>query len=98
MPGRRISAAALEGKAMPVPSTNNEFLDLARKSGLVEDKQLDAQLKKLAAGGALPAEPGKLAGILVRDGVLTQFQAEQLMLGNWRGFTISKYKVLESLG
>src|SRR5207302_8352959 len=55
-------------------------------------------LEKLRAASALPAEPGKLAGVLVRDGVLTRFQADQFMLGKYRGFTIGKYKVLEQLG
>ena len=30
--------------------------------------------------------------------MITQFQAEQFLLGKWRGFTIGKYKVLERLG
>src|ERR1700694_4881037 len=46
----------------------------------------------------MPDEPGKLAGLLVRDGVLSHFQAEQILLGKWRRFTIGKYKVLERLG
>src|SRR5579859_408199 len=83
---------------MPAPSTSEEFLDLVRKSGVVEDKRLDGQLQKLQAGGPLPREPRQLAGILVRDGVLTQFQAEQFLQGKWRRFTIGKYKVLERLG
>src|SRR5437868_9731865 len=35
---------------------------------------------------------------MVGDGLLTQFQAEQFLLGKWRRFTIGKYKVLEKLG
>jgi serine/threonine protein kinase len=83
---------------MPAPATVDEFLDLVRKSGVVDDKRLEPPLAKLRAAGTLPREPGKLAGILVRDGVLTQFQAEQIMAGKWRRFTIGKYKVLERLG
>src|SRR6516225_7657497 len=83
---------------MPAPSTTEEFLDLVRKSGVVEDKRLDGQLQKVQAGGPLPSDPRQLAGILVRDGVLTQFQAEQFLQGKWRRFTIGKYKVLERLG
>src|SRR5205807_10310474 len=37
-------------------------------------------------------------GLLVRDGVLTRFQAEQFLQGKWRRFTIGEYKVLERLG
>src|SRR3984893_5526125 len=64
----------------------------------MEDKRLDAYVQKQRAAGTLPPEPPKLAGVMVRDGLLTHFQAEQFMLGKWRRFTIGKYKVLERLG
>src|SRR5919204_4041076 len=83
---------------MPSPTTINEFLDLVRKSGVLDEKRLDAHVDRLRAEGDLPAEPNRLAGVLVRDGLLTQFQAEQFLLGKWRRFTIGKYKVLERLG
>lgn len=83
---------------MATPATISEFLDLVRKSGVSEDKRLEAHMEKLRAGGKLPSEPAKLAGLLVRDGYLTRFQAEQIMQGKWRRFTIGKYKVLERLG
>jgi serine/threonine protein kinase len=83
---------------MAAPVTVDEFLELVRKSGVVEEKRLEAFLQKLRAAGPLPTEPAKLAGFLVRDGVLTHFQAEQINQGKWRRFTIGKYKVLERLG
>jgi serine/threonine protein kinase len=83
---------------MPAPANNDDLLDLVRKSGVLEEKKLDAYLGKLRAAGPLPSEPSKLAGYMVRDGLLTNFQAEQLMLGKWRRFNIGKYKVLERLG
>jgi serine/threonine protein kinase len=83
---------------MPSPTTIDEFLELVRKSGVVEEKRLGAYLDKARTAQALPAEPARLAGVLVRDGVLTQFQAEQFLQGKWRRFTIGKYKVLERLG
>src|SRR5438874_13724003 len=83
---------------MAAPANSTEFLDLVRKSGVADEKRLDAHLQRLRGAGALPAEPGKLAGLLVRDGLLTHFQAEQILLGKWRRFTIGKYKVLERLG
>jgi serine/threonine protein kinase len=83
---------------MPAPSSANEFLDLVRKSGVLEEKRLDAYVEQLRAAGNLPDEPSKLAGLLVRDGILTNFQVEQFLLGKWRRFHIGKYKVLERLG
>jgi serine/threonine protein kinase len=83
---------------MPSPTTIEEFLDLVRKSGVLEERRLDAHVEKLRGEGALPADPTQLAGVLVRDGLLTHFQAEQFLMGKWRRFTIGKYKVLERLG
>jgi eukaryotic-like serine/threonine-protein kinase len=84
---------------MAAPGTVAEFLELVKKSGVAEEKRVDAYLQKLRAANAMPGEPAKLAGLLVREaGLLTHFQAEQLMQGKWRRFTIGKYKVLERLG
>src|SRR5689334_7099137 len=83
---------------MPSPTTNDEFLDLVRRSKVDDDKRLTAYLERLRAAGPLPPVPSQLAGVLVRDGILTHFQAEQFLLGKWKRFTIGKYKVLERLG
>jgi serine/threonine protein kinase len=83
---------------MPAPATVPELLDLVQKSGVVEPPRLDAYAQQLRDRGALPAEPKSLATQMIRDGYLTLFQADQLLQGKWRGFTIGKYKVLEKLG
>jgi serine/threonine protein kinase len=82
---------------MAAPATCEEFVDLVRKSGVVDDKRLDAYAQQLRTG-PMPDAPSKLAGLMVQEGLLTHFQAEQIMLGKWRRFTIGKYKVLERLG
>ena len=83
---------------MPAPSSIAEFLELAEKSGILDVNRLTAYVQQLRTQNTLPAKPGTLAGWLVRDGLITLFQAEQLMLGKWKRFTIGKYKVLEKLG
>jgi len=83
---------------MATPATTSEFLDLLRKSGLLEEKRLEACLQKLRNGGTLTPEAGKFAGLLVQEGLLTHFQAEQIMQGRYKRFFIDKYKVLERLG
>jgi serine/threonine protein kinase len=83
---------------MPAPCTADEFLDLVQKSCLVDNKRLSAHLNQMRAAGALPHEPAKVANLLIRDGLLTNFQAEKLLLGRWRGFIIGNYKILEHLG
>jgi serine/threonine protein kinase len=83
---------------VPAPNTADELLDLVQRSGLLDDTRLSAYLANTRTTGALPSEPAEAAGLLVRDGILTQFQAEQLLLGKWRGFTIGSFKVLERIG
>lgn len=83
---------------MPAPTSVNEFLDLLRKSGLLEADQFNPYFQQLKDAGKYPSEPRRLARYLVRDGWLTFFQAEQLLLGKSRGFTLGRYDVLERLG
>jgi eukaryotic-like serine/threonine-protein kinase len=83
---------------MPAPASIEELLDLIRKSGVLDDKRLDSYLESLRASGDNPSDAAKMAAAMMRDGLLTGFQAEQLMLGKWRRFSIGKYKVLERLG
>src|SRR5258708_6939954 len=81
---------------MPAPTTTEAFLDLVRRSDLVEAPRLEAHLrgKSLSASGT----PALQAAALVRASLLTQFQAQQLLLGKWRGFVLGKYRLLELLG
>ena len=83
---------------MSTPTTSKELVECITKSGLVDVQRLEAHLKALESGGTFPEVPRALAEKLVRDGLLTDFQAEQFLQGKWRSFTIGKYKVLERLG
>src|SRR5262245_64535659 len=84
---------------MSVPSTADQFLELVRKSGLLGPEDLEAHRRRQRRAGAAADAPRALAGALVRDGLLTPFQAERLLGGQWRNFILSgKYKVLAPLG
>src|SRR5262245_6700553 len=84
---------------MPAPTTTDTFIDLVRRSSLVEAAHLDEYLNALTADGGLPDEAARLAARLVKDGILTNFQAQQLLRGRYRNFTLlGKYKILEPLG
>src|SRR5258708_37476653 len=76
----------------------NEVCDVVRKSGGGDEKRLDAFLQKTRGSGALPTDQTKLAATLVRDAILTQFQAGEILKGKWRRFTVGKYKILERIG
>ena len=77
---------------MPAPASADELVALMRQSGIVEATRLTAGLPEL------PTDPMEAARVLVRDGWLTYFHAEQLLKGKWRGFSIGKYQILERLG
>jgi serine/threonine protein kinase len=83
---------------MGVPTTIAEFLALARHSGVVDVAALDACIERHRAADSLPERPKSLARLLIRDGLLTFFQAEQFLLGKNRGFILGKYLVIERLG
>ena len=83
---------------MSAPNSSEELIQLIRKSGMIDEDKLTAYLQRRQHGRGLPADSRDFADEMVREGVLTNFQAEQYLLGKWRGFTIGKYKLLERIG
>src|SRR5882672_3152453 len=84
---------------MPAPITIDGFLELGFKSGLIEKETLESCQTNWVQSGSQPKTPKELADALIKEGVLTHFQAEKLLSGRWRGFLISgKYRLLERLG
>src|SRR5262245_43061573 len=95
--GPRYSTSP-QGESMELPPTCEALLDLVRKSGLVEPGRLDGYVRRLRDRAKFPGQPRKLAGRLVRDGLLTRLQSERLLRGESHGFTLGKYLLLERLG
>ena len=60
---------------MPSPMTVDDLLKLIRKSGMIDEPRLDAYLERLRLAGPLTGDVRKLAGAMVKDGLLTYFQA-----------------------
>src|SRR5581483_10604934 len=83
---------------MSVPTSVEDLLQLVRKSGMIDERKLADFLQRRQLTGGLPDDARAAADELIRAAVLTQFQAEQFLLGKWRGFTIGKYKLLERVG
>ncbi|MGE3805691.1 MAG: serine/threonine-protein kinase [Gemmataceae bacterium] len=79
---------------MPVPTNPAEFLDLVRKSALIPEERLQQFLQ----GRTLPEHLRDLSELFVAEKLLTSFQADQLLLGKFRGFTVGSYVVLRPLG
>jgi serine/threonine protein kinase len=84
---------------MASPSTADEFLEVVRKSNVLEPRTLAGHVAQWQPAAGSPGSPASLAEGLVRDGLLTTFQAEQLLQGKWRNLIIAgKYKLLDRLG
>jgi serine/threonine protein kinase len=80
--------------------TANDFLDLLRRSQLVEEDQLTKFLGPLAAKNSqrLPDDAEKISAAMIEAGMLTEWQAEKLLAGKHKGFMLGKYKLLRHIG
>jgi len=76
----------------------DDFLDFVRRSGVTDIPKLAEQVSRYATDNETAETPAAAAELLIRDGLLTHFQAEQILQGRFRRFFIGKYKVLERLG
>lgn len=83
---------------MPAPTNADALLDCVRKSQLVDAEELAKYADSLRQAGVLRSEPKTVAARLIQDGLLTTFQARELLQGHYRGFYIGNYRVLEPLG
>ncbi len=81
---------------METPLVADAFVAMLKKSGLLPVDEIDAAVSRSGLGGEPPAR--ELARALIREGLLTRFQAERILEGRYRGFFIDHYKVLEILG
>ncbi|MFO0848188.1 MAG: phosphate ABC transporter substrate-binding protein PstS [Gemmataceae bacterium] len=82
---------------MPTPATADDFFTLLARSGLLPADAL-APYQSRSRNGR-PPSPAAVARELMADGLLTGFQARQLLHGRHRGYFLTdKYKVLDLLG
>jgi len=75
------------------PTSAAELIALLRKSGVASSQKL-----ALATAMSLPDEPQQAAAALVTSGVITRFQAQQLLAGRHKGFRLGSYAILDLLG
>jgi eukaryotic-like serine/threonine-protein kinase len=82
---------------MPAPTVVSDFLECVRKSAVTDATRLQDFVERL--DGQAPSTPARMADALVAEGLLTRFQADQLLRGRWRNFILcGKYIILEPLG
>lgn len=86
----------------PTPPPKRRFRETAIASGLLEKDLIDAaETQALASLGAGAHDPDQMdrtvAGILVARGLLTKFQADQMLLGRSK-LTLNQYRILDQVG
>jgi len=68
------------------------------RSGVLERSRLENYLQQQGSGLTTDS-PSRAAQSLVRDGLLTSFQAQNLLAGKWKGFVIAgKFRLLDRIG
>ncbi len=76
------------------PSTQKQrFLESLRQCQLFTADELKDWLDQYQDD-----EPTKIASAMIKAGVISQFQAKQLLAGRHRGFFLGSYKILDQLG
>ncbi|HVL15478.1 MAG TPA: serine/threonine-protein kinase [Gemmata sp.] len=83
---------------MPSPSTIPELLDRLRRSGIVPADRLEAFLAAVQTSPPAPQTPAELLERLVAGGLITQFHANKLAQGKYKGFILGSYLVLDQIG
>ncbi len=85
--------------AMPKPTVDS-FLDVLRRSGLVEPDRLARFLSAhdLPPEAQAAGDSQVLSRKMVNAGLITPWQREKLLEGRHKGFFLKKYKLLQHLG
>ena len=72
-----------------------EFLDLIRRSELIDGERLKQAVSQLEQP---ISDSSIVSAALIRLGLLTEWQNEKLLAGRYKGFFLGKYKILQHLG
>ncbi len=83
---------------MALKLTVESFLQVVRQSGLIDKDQFQKLLQQYKARGIDVTKSQSIADALVGDEVVTRWQAEKLLAGKHKGFSLGKYKLLDLLG
>jgi hypothetical protein len=74
-----------------------ELLPVIRSSGVLGDRQL-AEIKSKMLQGDYPLDSVELAESLIRDKILTPFQAKRLLSNRPHGMVVGRYIILDRIG
>jgi len=83
---------------MPPPADLADLLDRVRKSGLAPMAEVEALAADPADAPIGGWTPPDLLDRLVRDHTLTEFQADRIAAGKYKGFVLGSYVILDRVG
>ncbi len=84
---------------MAVVTSVDHFLDVVRKSKVLDDEKFSQFIERLSSVEPPLDRPEQVATRLYQEGLLSYFQSKQLLQGRWRRFIIGqKYKLIELIG
>jgi len=84
-------------KPKPAQGVPLDLLGVIRSSGVLGDRQL-AEIRSKVLQGDYPLDSVELAERLVRDTVLTSFQARRLLANRPQGLVVGRYIILDRIG
>jgi serine/threonine-protein kinase len=74
-----------------------DLLPVIRSSGILSDKQL-AEIKSKMLQGDYPLDSVSLADCLIRDEIITGYQAKRFLSNKSNGLIVSRYIILDRIG
>ena len=83
---------------MAIKITLDSFLAVIKRSNLLSEVQLNSALEKFRASPEANTDAKLFAEFLVRQKILTVWQAEKVLQGKHKGFFLGRYRLLSLLG
>jgi eukaryotic-like serine/threonine-protein kinase len=90
----RSNVFLLIGETMPAPTTTLDVAELLKKTNLLSESVIDDYV---TAHPEIESPP-ELVAAMRADGLLTKFQADQILKGRYKGFVLGKYRLLDRIG
>src|SRR6188508_2810990 len=88
---------ATTGKSKSSEGVPLDLLPVIRSSGVMNDRSF-ADLKAKVLSGDYPSESNALAERLIKEGILTGYQARRLLKEKSHGLVVGRYVILDRLG
>lgn len=88
---------ATSEKPKPASNVPVDLLPVIRASGVLTEKQL-ADVRSKVLQGDYPSDSVALAGRLVRDKLLSEYQARRLLGNKPQGFVMGRYVIVDRIG